>query len=76
MYYHKPYHLMVTARAVERYKDVYAFKQVVDAWLNEHNISVRWEGQSTNTISGVTSYTYSFSCYNMADATMAALRWG
>ena len=75
MYYHKPNYPMVTARSVGRYRDVDAFKQVVDAWLNEHNISVKWEGHGTDTVNGVRSFTYSFSCFNMEDATIAALRW-
>jgi hypothetical protein len=66
----------VTAMSVGNYRHIDEFFKKVNSWLDEHNISYRWLGHNTTTLSGGTRiYTYTFGCNNEKDAVFAALRW-
>jgi hypothetical protein len=57
------------------YADVKDFQKAVNAWLDDHDISYVWDGETTSRASGMTTYTYYFNCVNQKDAVFAALRW-
>lgn len=75
--YPKDHYPTVTATAVGKYKDVFEFMQTVNDWLNEHNIkfSNKGHGTQTNMPTGITTFTYTFQCYDEKDSMVATLRW-
>lgn len=51
------------------------FISAVDQWLDQHEISYQWSGESTHELNGVIEYSYHVRIANKQARTLFALRW-
>ena len=51
------------------------FIEAVNDWLDEHQITYQWDGESTHEIDGIVTYQYHVRIANKQMRTLFALRW-